>query len=103
MSDFKKASGTKQSENVQAHIVYSGMVQGVGFRYTAHRIAVSLELCGWVKNLADGRVEILIEGKKEKVEAFMREMGSHFGSYIRNKDLTFQNSLAEFKDFQVIV
>jgi acylphosphatase len=90
------------SETFQAHILYSGMVQGVGFRYTTQRIAASLGLKGWVRNLRDGQVEILAEGKKDKIEALMNELGAHFGSYIRDQHSTFQNSQGEFKDFQII-
>ena len=102
MSDAGRTSkNTVPSQDIQAHIFYSGMVQGVGFRYTAHRIATSLKLKGWVRNLSDGRVEILVEGKKEKIESFMNEIGTHFGSYIKEKMFTFQNPQGQFKDFQI--
>ena len=88
---------------VQAHILYSGMVQGVGFRYTTQRIAKSLGLQGWVKNLPDGGVEILAQGPKEAIENMIKELGSHFGSYIREKNISFSKPQGQFKDFQVIV
>ena len=44
------------------HLVFSGQVQHVGFRYTAYYLARSLELTGWVDNLPDGRVEMEIQG-----------------------------------------
>lgn len=104
MSDQKAPSKiTVPSENIQAHIFYSGMVQGIGFRYTTHRIAVALGLKGWVRNLPDGRVEILTEGRKDKIEEFMKELGSHFGGYIRDKQFTFQNAQGQFNNFQIIV
>jgi len=43
----------------RAHVYYSGSVQGVGFRFTAEDLARQNNLTGWVKNLADGRVEIV--------------------------------------------
>ena len=52
----------------RAHVYYSGRVQGVGFRYTAEGLALDLKLVGWVKNLPDGRVELVCEGPKEKIE-----------------------------------
>lgn len=104
MSDQKAPSKiTVPSENIQAHIFYSGMVQGIGFRYTTHRIAVSLGLKGWVRNLPDGRVEILTEGRKDAIESLMKELGTHFGSYIRDKQYTPQNAQGQFKDFQVVI
>lgn len=53
--------------NVCAHVYVSGYVQGVAFRYSAIRQAASLGVAGWVKNLWDGRVEVLIEGEESLV------------------------------------
>jgi acylphosphatase len=50
--------------------VVSGRVQGVGFRYFVLEAAESEGLSGWVKNLPDGRVEVLAEGEREAVERF---------------------------------
>lgn len=49
---------------VRKHIIFSGRVQGVGFRYTACYLARSLGLTGWVKNLWDGDVEMEVQGMK---------------------------------------
>jgi len=46
------------------HIVFSGRVQGVGFRFTCHQIARRYELTGFVKNLPDGSVELLIQHRR---------------------------------------
>lgn len=51
----------------RAHIFIEGKVQGVGFRYFTKTGAQEMGLKGWVKNLADGRVEAVFEGPKEKV------------------------------------
>jgi acylphosphatase len=59
--------------NIRAHLVISGRVQGVGFRWFVYNIASSLRLVGWAKNLADGRVEAIFEGEKETVEAAIRQ------------------------------
>jgi acylphosphatase len=59
--------------NMRAHLVISGRVQGVGFRWFVYNIAASLRLAGWAKNLADGRVEAVFEGEKEAVETAISE------------------------------
>jgi acylphosphatase len=53
-------------------VFLSGKVQGVSFRFHAHETATKLGLNGWVKNLADGRVEMLIAGKEAQVEAMIK-------------------------------
>ena len=57
------------SEKIALHCYVSGLVQGVWFRDTTRRMAKEAGLRGWVKNLPDGRVEVLICGEKEKVHA----------------------------------
>jgi acylphosphatase len=55
-------------------VFYEGRVQGVGFRYTARRIASGYEVCGWVRNLPDGRVELQVSGPPDEVKAFLEEI-----------------------------
>lgn len=56
---------------VRKRFRFSGLVQGVGFRYEAQRIASQLDLVGWVKNQGDGSVTVEIEGKSNYIEAFL--------------------------------
>ena len=85
----------------QAHIFYSGRVQGVGFRYTVLRYAHSLKLKGWVSNLSDGRVEMVVEGSAEQIEELCGEVEKYFTGYIKNKNFTITNSEEVFTDFQI--
>jgi acylphosphatase len=52
----------------RVHLVISGLVQGVGFRLATQREATRLGLAGWVRTLADGRVEAVAEGPEPSVE-----------------------------------
>ncbi len=56
------------------HLLIEGRVQGVGYRYFACQAAIRLGLKGWVRNLADGRVEGLAEGKPEDLDAWVSEL-----------------------------
>ena len=60
---------------VAKSIFYTGKVQGVGFRYTAKQIASGFDVSGWVRNLPDGRVEMLVAAfEPDELEAFIREL-----------------------------
>ena len=56
-------------------VFYEGRVQGVGFRYTARRVAAGFEVAGYVRNLPDGRVELVASGDDEEVEGFLTAVG----------------------------
>ena len=60
---------------VAKQILYSGRVQGVGFRYATKQLATGFEVTGWVKNLPDGRVELLaMSHDAEELDAFLTEL-----------------------------
>lgn len=65
---------TRTAGPVQCHLWVHGMVQGVGFRLFAERAARRLHLHGFVRNLPDGRVEIVVEGPKGSLEMFVAEV-----------------------------
>ena len=83
------------------HVFYSGSVHGVGFRYMAERIAESLGLTGWVKNLRDGRVEIVCEGKEAALKEFLQKVETIFKDYIRNSDIEWSEASREFEIFDI--
>lgn len=85
----------------QAHILYSGIVQGVGFRYTTLGIARRIGLTGWVKNLPDGGVEILCNGEEKQIKELCRYLEGHFGPNIRNKTLSWQMADKSFSNFEI--
>ena len=86
----------------RATVFYSGRVQGVGFRYTAREIACGYELTGYVRNLDDGRVELVAEGAEEEVRAFLEAVqASQLGSHIRNADANWREAAEEFRGFDI--
>jgi acylphosphatase len=89
--------------SVTARMVhYSGTVQGVGFRATAADIARGFPLTGWVKNLADGRVQLLAEGDEETVEKFLDAIRDHWRGNIKNVQTEKQTATGTFKSFEVV-
>ena len=68
-------------EKVRKHIIFSGRVQGVGFRYTACYLARPLGLTGWVKNLWDGDVEMEVQGDPAAIGRLIQGLES--GHFIR--------------------
>jgi acylphosphatase len=69
-------------ERVRVH--YSGRVQGVGFRFTAERLARAFGVVGYVRNLPDRRVELVAEGAPNEVDAFLAAVRSEMGGKIHS-------------------
>ena len=84
-------------------VFYSGRVQGVGFRYTVKSVANGFEVTGTVRNLADGRVELIAEGSKDELDGFrqaIRESGlEHF---IEKDDVSWADAKNEFRGFEIV-
>lgn len=68
-------------------VIYSGDVQGVGFRYTARSIAGGYRVAGFVRNLRDGSVELAVEGEPDQVEAFLAGLAKRMSGNIRRTDV----------------
>jgi acylphosphatase len=86
----------------RATVFYTGRVQGVGFRYTAREIACGYELTGYVRNLHDGRVELVAEGDEQEVTAFLEAVrASQLASHIRNEDVNWSEAAGEFRGFDI--
>lgn len=84
------------------HIFYSGRVQGVGFRYTTKTVATGYEVTGTVRNLPDGRVELMAEGSRDELEGFqqgIRESG--LGHFISNEEVRWTEAQGGFRGFEI--
>jgi len=88
--------------NARAHVFVNGQVQGVFFRQNTKQKAESHGITGWVRNLPNGRVEAVFEGKEEDVKAlvdFCRK--GPRGAVITDVDVTFERFTGEFRNFKV--
>jgi len=82
-------------------VLFEGYVQGVGFRFTAVMISRRYAVTGYVKNLPDGSVELVAEGDKEEVDAFVAEVRERKAMNIRSVHETVEPETGEFADFSV--
>ena len=86
----------------RAHVVYSGRVQGVGFRYSAREVACGYEVTGYVRNLPDGRVELVAEGDEQEAKGFLEAIRqSQLGNCIRGEDVNWMAATDEFHRFEI--
>ena len=84
-------------------ILYSGSVQGVGFRYSTKTVATGFEVTGTVRNLPDGRVELLAEGTREELEAFrtaIRDAG--LAGFIRDENVAWSDARNDLRGFEIV-
>jgi acylphosphatase len=84
-------------------IFYGGRVQGVGFRYSVKSVATGFEVRGTVRNLMDGRVEMVAEGPQAELEAFrqaIRESG--MGHFIKKEEVNWGEDRNEFRGFEIV-
>ena len=88
--------------DVQAHIIVSGLVQGVGYRFFVQRQARHLNLKGWVKNLYSGEVEILVEGNRCRVEMLIDALRTgNSDASVRNIQLNWRPYTGKFTGFDI--
>jgi acylphosphatase len=92
----------EETTQLRAHVLITGMVQGVFFRAHTREEARRLGLNGWVRNLEDGRVEALFEGKRPAVEEMVR--WCHKGpssAVVRDVNTRWEEATGEFHGFDI--
>jgi acylphosphatase len=95
--------GNLEMKRERLHNLYSGRVQGVGFRYSVKTVAAGFEVTGTVKNLTDGRVELVAEGAKTELVEFMQAIrDSDVGGLIRGEETHWSEAKNDFRGFEII-
>lgn len=86
----------------ELHLYISGVVHGVSFRYYTQSLAQKLGLRGWVKNLSDGRVEVLAQGPKEQLEKLLEwcREGPE-AAQVSDMDISWREAGGEFSGFEI--
>jgi len=86
---------------IAKHIIFAGRVQGVGFRYTAQRIAILHQLTGFVRNVSNGTVEMLVQGPIEDVDGCIRDIKDSFSGYLREVKIEKITHNPKYTDFKI--
>ncbi len=90
-------------ERQQVHVFYSGHVQGVGFRYTVKSLARGFEVTGTVRNLPDGRVELVAQSQRAELDAFRKAIqDSELGHFVRREEISWSEAQNEFRGFEIV-
>ena len=83
---------------------YSGRVQGIGFRATVRQMACGYDVVGTVRNLPDGRVELVAEGAKKELEAFLTGIAeSGLSGFIAGRKEEWSAARGGLRDFKILV
>ena len=85
----------------RVHVFYSGRVQGVGFRMTAEEVAQGLGVVGWVKNLRDGRVELVAEADEAVLDRFLKALrNGPMKNFIQQVEICWNHASGTFDEFE---
>ena len=91
------------SDNMQLHGIITGRVQGVGFRFFVIRCARRLGLTGWVRNAANGGVEVVAEGSPEALSELLAELQQGPpGGWVRDVQAQWRAATGAYEDFYVV-
>jgi len=91
----------KTVDSKKRQIIYTGRVQGVGFRYTTARIARRFPVTGYVRNLADGTVELIAHGTAATLDQLQSEIASRFADNIQDCQVSEDESNESFTTFNI--
>ncbi|MBN1807409.1 MAG: acylphosphatase [Sedimentisphaerales bacterium] len=82
-------------------ITFTGRVQGVGFRFTAHRAAHRRQLAGYVRNMPNGSVEMLAQGNPAEIDDCIQDIKEYFSGYIKEAKIQEIPVDTRYTDFQI--
>lgn len=85
------------------HVLFTGRVQGVGFRHTVKSLAAGFEATGMARNLADGRVEFAAEGEPAELDAFLAAIReSEVGRFVRHEEISWTEAAGLYHGFEIV-
>jgi acylphosphatase len=100
---MKPSAAAPVAGHCRLQIFYSGRVQGVGFRYVVKAAAAGFEITGTVRNVPDGRVEVVAEGARAELEAFREAIrGAGLAGLIRGENACWSDAQYDFRGFEIV-
>lgn len=82
-------------------VIFSGRVQGVGFRYTSKQVARRFDVTGWVKNLPDGTVQMVVEGLPDELESYVDAVSTETHGRVTEREIQRKSATGEFSGFEI--
>jgi acylphosphatase len=86
---------------LRSEVLFAGEVQGVGFRFTTQALARGFDVVGYVQNLPDGSVRVVVEGAKSEIDQFVGEISRRMENYIQEQNRTDGPARGEFSRFEI--
>jgi len=85
----------------RVHVIFKGIVQGVGFRYTTQRLAGDYQVTGYVRNLPTGGVQLCAEGPDQELKGFLQKIQGRMSGHIRETHVNWAEATGEFDRFEI--
>lgn len=101
MLNVDQSSASPQGGQQQREVYYAGRVQGVGFRFTVRALAVGFDVTGYVRNLPDGRVHLVVEGTPREVDALLGAIKQEMAHYIAEVRQSVMPATGRFSSFEI--
>jgi acylphosphatase len=101
VEERKAAGPAAKTESERREVFFSGHVQGVGFRQTTATLAGKFTVTGFVKNLPDGRVQLVVEGQPKEIEVFLVAIRKEVADNIKKTEEKTAKATDEFQGFEI--
>ena len=89
------------AEHQRREVYFSGHVQGVGFRFTAQRVAGRHDVTGFVRNMPDGRVQLVVEGQRAEIARFVDDLTRTMQDHIHKTTIQEEKPTGRFQSFSI--
>ena len=86
---------------IRYEVMFSGRVQGVGFRFTSYQVAKRFDVTGWVKNQPDRTVQMVVEGSVAELNSYLEAVVAETHGRVTDRQTTRKTATGEFSEFEI--